>query len=81
MLTQEQLDFYNENGYVHVKGLLTREEAEMYCKEEHEVINRLRAIKDVEATWKSAAEAAMTMEKDRRWEVPAMVTLKQRETV
>ncbi len=27
MLTQEQLEFYRENGYLHVKGLFTKEEA------------------------------------------------------
>ena len=67
MLTQEQLDFYQEKGYVHVKGLLSRDEAQAYRDEGHEVINRLRAIEEMDATWKSAADAVMTKEKTQLW--------------
>ena len=60
MLTQEQLEFYRENGYLHVKGLFTKEEAATYRQEAHDLIDRLQKTKDVEATWGSAAEVTMT---------------------
>ena len=60
MLTQEQLDFYKENGYLHIKGLFTAEEAAAFRQEAHELIARLQAVKSVEATWGSAAEVTMT---------------------
>lgn len=67
MLTQDQLDFYKENGYVHVKGLLSSEEAKTYRDEGHEIIQRLNAKQEVDATWKSASEAVMTAEKTVLW--------------
>lgn len=67
MLTQEQLDFYQENGYIHVKGLLSAEEAKSYRDEGHAVIERQRAIKEVDATWKSASEAVMTKTQTQLW--------------
>lgn len=67
MLTQEQLNFYQDNGYIHVKGLLSRDEAQTYRDEGHEVISRLRAVEEVDATWKSAADAVMTQEKTQLW--------------
>ena len=60
MLTQEQLDFYRENGYLHVKGLFTKEEAAALRQEAHDLIDRLQKTKDVEATWGSAKEVTMT---------------------
>ncbi|WP_062349283.1 phytanoyl-CoA dioxygenase family protein [Herbidospora yilanensis] len=42
------IDFYRENGYALVKGLLTREEAAAYRRETHELISRLRAA---DPTW------------------------------
>lgn len=60
MLTQEQLAFYRENGYLHVKGLFTREEAAAFREEAHALIARLQAVKSVEATWESAKEVTMT---------------------
>ena len=38
MLAQDQLDFYQENGYLHVKGLFTREEADSFRQEAHALI-------------------------------------------
>jgi phytanoyl-CoA hydroxylase len=60
MLTQEQVDFYQENGYVLVKGLFTREEAAAFRQEAHDLIDRLRQTRDVEATWGSAKEVTAT---------------------
>ncbi len=54
MLTKEQLDFYNENGYVLVRGLLTPEEAAAFREEAHALIDRLRKVREVDATWGSA---------------------------
>ncbi len=60
MLTQEQLAFYQENGYVLVKGVLSKEEARAYRQECHELAQRLSAQRDIEATWGSAREAIMS---------------------
>lgn len=60
MLTQEQLDFYHENGYLLVKGLFTREEAAAFRAEAHALIERLQRVTDVDATWGSAREVTMT---------------------
>ena len=60
MLTQDQLDFYKENGYLHVKGLFTAQEAAAYRQEAHELIARLQAVKSVEATWEAAKEVTTT---------------------
>jgi len=54
MLTDEQKAFYEENGYVVVKGLLTPEEAASYRKETHELAERLSAIQNINSTWGSA---------------------------
>ncbi|NAS23834.1 phytanoyl-CoA dioxygenase family protein [Herbidospora sp. NEAU-GS84] len=42
------IDFYRENGYVLVKGLITPEEAAACRRETHELISRLRAV---DPTW------------------------------
>lgn len=58
MLTDEQLGFYNENGYVLVPGLLNPDEAAAYRRETHELMARLSAIRDIDATWGSAKDIA-----------------------
>jgi phytanoyl-CoA hydroxylase len=59
MLSTDQLAFYDENGYVVVKGLLPRDEALGYRREAHELIDRLAAGRnDLEATWGSARAMA-----------------------
>lgn len=60
MLTQEQLDFYHANGYLHVKGVFTRTEAATFRAEAHALIERLQRVTQVEATWGSAREVTMT---------------------
>ena len=60
MLTQDQLDFYQENGYLHVKGLFTREEADSFRQEAHALIERLQKTTNVDATWGSAKEVTAT---------------------
>jgi ectoine hydroxylase-related dioxygenase (phytanoyl-CoA dioxygenase family) len=57
LLTREQLDFYHENGYVLVEGLLSREEAAAFRQECHALMERLsNQGRNVEATWGSARE-------------------------
>lgn len=57
MLTPEQLGFYQDNGYLLVKGLLTPEEAALYRCECHALAERLSAVRNIDATWGSAREA------------------------
>jgi phytanoyl-CoA hydroxylase len=45
-----QMDFYHENGYLHVRGLLTPQEAAAYRAECHELVDR---IGENDATWAS----------------------------
>ena len=44
MLTQAQVDFYREHGYVVVKGMFTPEEAARFRAESHALIERLQRI-------------------------------------
>ena len=54
VLTPEQKAFYEENGYVLVKGLLSPEEAADYRTECHNLAARLMERKSIDATWGSA---------------------------
>jgi ectoine hydroxylase-related dioxygenase (phytanoyl-CoA dioxygenase family) len=60
MLTQQQVDFYRENGYLLVEGLFSTEEAAQFRQEAHALIERLQKISEVDATWASAREVTMT---------------------
>ena len=42
MLTPEQVQFFQDNGYLLVEGLLTKEEAARYRQECHELAERIR---------------------------------------
>jgi ectoine hydroxylase-related dioxygenase (phytanoyl-CoA dioxygenase family) len=57
MLTQDEIAFYHENGYVLAKGLLSRDEAQNLRQESHDLIARLSDHKSMDATWGSAREA------------------------
>ena len=57
ILTPEQKAFYDENGYVLVKGLLTPAEAADYRRECHTLAARLMERRNIDATWGSAREA------------------------
>jgi phytanoyl-CoA hydroxylase len=59
MLESDQVTFYQDNGYVLVKGLLSRAEAAELRAEAHGIVERLSAIKSMEATWGSAKDVAM----------------------
>ena len=56
MLTAEQIEQYRENGYLHVTGLLTQEEAAYYRAETHALAERLSQQTSIDATWASARE-------------------------
>ena len=60
MLTPEQRAFYDENGYVVVRGLLTRDEAAYYRQETHDLATRLAEVtgRQSNATWGSAKDIA-----------------------
>jgi phytanoyl-CoA hydroxylase len=54
MLSQEQLAFFKENGYLLVKGMFSKAEAAAQRQEAHDLIARLAAGANLEATWGSA---------------------------
>ena len=57
MLSEEQKAFYAENGYIHIPGLLTPEEADAYRQEVHDLMGRLSAIRNIDlGGWGSAKE-------------------------
>lgn len=58
MLTQDERAFYDENGYILVKGVLTRDEASELRNEAHALMDRLSASSNLEATWGSARQMA-----------------------
>lgn len=56
VLSNDQLEFYRENGYVLVKGMLSRDEAALLRQETHDLAARLMRYKNIDATWASARE-------------------------
>lgn len=60
-LTPDQIEFFNENGYVLVKGLLPKDQAAMLREECHALTERLAAHHETDATW--AGARAMVAEK------------------
>jgi phytanoyl-CoA hydroxylase len=56
MLSRDQIDFYQENGYVLLEGLFNREEAATFRQHGHDLINGLAAKRSVDAAWGSARE-------------------------
>jgi ectoine hydroxylase-related dioxygenase (phytanoyl-CoA dioxygenase family) len=57
-LTAEQKSFYQTNGYIVVKWLISREEAAMYRAECHALAERLAKLRDIDATWGAAKSMA-----------------------
>jgi phytanoyl-CoA hydroxylase len=57
MLTQDQRAFYHEHGYVVIRGLLPRAEADALRRECHTLADRLSAHGTIDATWGSARGA------------------------
>jgi len=64
-LSSKQLDFYQDNGYLLVEGLLKPEEAAELRRECHELAERLSQKENIDATWGSAREA-VTAAKDTK---------------
>jgi phytanoyl-CoA hydroxylase len=60
MLEQDQIKFYQDNGYILLKGVFSKQEAAAYRQAAHDLIARLQAKKNVDATWGSAKEVTMT---------------------
>ena len=58
MLTQQQRSFYEENGYLLVKGQLTAAEARAWRQEAHTLIERLSQHANINPTWGSARQIA-----------------------
>ncbi|GAB4459470.1 MAG: phytanoyl-CoA dioxygenase family protein [Armatimonadaceae bacterium] len=58
MLTEEQKAFYDENGYIVVRGLLTPEECAAYRAECHSLAERLMQTRNINAAWGSAKDLA-----------------------
>jgi ectoine hydroxylase-related dioxygenase (phytanoyl-CoA dioxygenase family) len=54
MLSPEQIQFFQDNGYLLVKGLISREEAAQMRRETHELAERIYAAGQFDATWGSA---------------------------
>lgn len=57
MLSQEQVEFYRQNGYLLVRGVLSPEEAGILRRECHELAERLSRHQNIDATWGSARQA------------------------
>src|SRR5579885_512002 len=57
MVTHEQSAFYEENGYLLLKGLFSRDEAAVWRQECHALAERLAAHRSIDATWGSARES------------------------
>ena len=57
MLNAEQIAFFQENGYILVKGLFSKEAAAKYRKACHELAALLGKTRNLDATWGSARDA------------------------
>jgi ectoine hydroxylase-related dioxygenase (phytanoyl-CoA dioxygenase family) len=64
-LTDEQLAFYRDNGYLLVKGLLTPEEAAAYRQECHDLAARLSTAHNLDATWGAARQGVAGAQETR----------------
>src|SRR5207245_8244532 len=51
---EQQRRFYEENGYLLVKGVLSPDECTARRQELHDLSERLRAKKDINATWRGS---------------------------
>lgn len=56
MLSQEQVQFYNDNGYLLVKGVFAKDEAATLRTEGHALIDRIYQTEEVDATWGGARQ-------------------------
>ncbi|MBZ0287833.1 MAG: phytanoyl-CoA dioxygenase family protein, partial [Anaerolineae bacterium] len=56
MLTAEQVAFYQENGYLLVKGMFSKEEAAAWREEGTALIQRVNSGQHQDPTWRGARE-------------------------
>ncbi len=56
VLSDEEVNRYREDGYVLLRGVFPRDEADLFRREAHELIGRLQRRQSVDATWGSARE-------------------------
>jgi hypothetical protein len=56
MLSHEQIQFYNDNGYLLVKGVFTKAEAAAFRQEGRELIQRIYENETQDATWGGARQ-------------------------
>ncbi len=56
MLNSDEKAFYEENGYIVVRGMFTLEECATLRTECHNLAERLMQIKNINAAWGSAKE-------------------------
>ena len=61
MINNQQKQFFEDNGYLHIKGVFSTAEAATFRQEAHDLIDRVSVRENVEATWDSAAQ--LTKEK------------------
>lgn len=61
-LTDAQIEHYQEQGYLFLKGVFTREEAAEFRREAHELMDRLTRHQTIDATWGSARAGGMGMD-------------------
>ncbi|CEJ81155.1 hypothetical protein VHEMI01300 [[Torrubiella] hemipterigena] len=59
MLTTDQVQSFHDNGFLHIKGLLSKEEASKYRQGIHSLFDRIDS-KSYDATWGSAGERGAT---------------------
>jgi len=58
-LSDEQVQQYEDQGYLLLKGVLSRDEAAEFRREAHELMERLTRNQNIDATWGSAREVGM----------------------
>ena len=56
-LSDTQVEQYKEDGFLHVRGLISADEAAMYRKECHDLAERLSKQTNLDATWGSGRQA------------------------
>ena len=59
MLTQQQRNFYDENGYLLLEGQFSSVEASAFRQEAHALIERLSRYTEINPTWESAEQIAL----------------------
>ncbi|MEM9775423.1 MAG: phytanoyl-CoA dioxygenase family protein, partial [Chloroflexota bacterium] len=59
MITQEQKQFYADNGYLHLRGVFTADEAAVFRAEAHDLMERISDRGYNSAAWKSGDQISM----------------------